>query len=347
MLFPPRRDQISPEKPLVLGGVATMANDLEIGATVTPIPFSGSPAAKKYTATIHHDEPISAEFAETIFEIEKALELKLWLLIQNGEEQHDDIGRAVYNGFRNAKTEIGKNERVGLLIHSPGGNASYAYKIIRLFQRRTDAFHTIVPLYAKSAATLMAIGGRELILGLDAELGPLDVQIYDEDKEDYDSALNAVQSLERLNAYALTALDQAMQLLLARMRKRADILLPTALQYASGIVKPLAEKLDTIEITRKSRELKVAEDYAVRLMRPHYTERDSKRIASDLVERYSAHEFVIDSQEAGKGGKGPRMPSNLGLNITLASEDVEGMFCKIVPYLERATIIGRITEEQS
>ena len=77
---------------------------------------------------------------------------------------------------------------------------------MRLFQRRTDEFYTVVPIYAKSAATLMVLGGKEIVMGMEAELGPLDVQLYDEDKDDFDSALNAVQSLERLNAYALIRL---------------------------------------------------------------------------------------------------------------------------------------------
>ena len=79
---------------------------------------------------------------------------------------------------------------------------------------------------------------------------PLDVQLYDEDKDDFDSALNAVQSLERLNAYALTAFDQAMQLFLSRINKKPDSLMTNALEYAAGIVRPLVEKIDTIDLTR-------------------------------------------------------------------------------------------------
>jgi hypothetical protein len=184
-----------------------MPNDAADSAVVMPlIAPTSSTTPKSYAASIYQDEEIAPDFAEIILELEKTLELKIWLLIQNGDDNWDEIKSEVYNGFRDHKTEISKNERTGLLLHSLGGDATAAYKIVRLFQRRTTAFMTIVPLYAKSAATLMALGGKEIVMGMDAELGPLDVQIYDEEKEEYDSALNAVQSLERLNAHALTAL---------------------------------------------------------------------------------------------------------------------------------------------
>lgn len=326
-------------EPAPEGGGAVVS--LSTAASAAP---AAKPAPKKYTATIYASEAVTPEFADAIAELEKLLRRKIWMMIQNGRAPWGEVSRSVFNGFREHKGEIVKDESVALLIQSPGGLATEAYKIVRLFQRRTESFSTIVPLYAKSAATLMACAGREIVMGMDAELGPLDVQLYDEDKEYYDSALNAVQSLERLNAYALSSFDQAMLLFMARMNKKADALMPTALSYATNIVRPLVEKIDTIELTRKSRELKVAEDYAVRLMRPNYPDRECKRIASSLVERYSTHEFFIDQTEASAEGATPKMPLNLGLNIAFPSREVEDIFTKLVPYLERATFIGRVTE---
>src|SRR3954467_14174828 len=64
-------------------------------------------------------------------------------------------------------------------------------------------------------------------------------------------------------------------------------------------LRPLLEKIDTLDYTRKSRELKVAEEYAIRLMRPTYKAVKAKRVARQLVEKYPTHGFVIDSYEAG------------------------------------------------
>ncbi len=261
----------------------------------TPAP---APVPKHYYASISGkpSEPLPDGFVVAIKKLEVALKAPLWLLIQNGEMSMDG---PVYTSFRDAKLEIEENRPVALMVESPGGQAEYAYKIARLFQRRASAFTVIVPQWAKSAATLLTLGGSRIIMGRDAELGPLDVQIFDPDKEEYDSALNAVQSLERLNAFALTAMDQVMQLLLLRTRKKSDVLLPMVFDHTTKFLRPLLEKIDTIELTRKSRDLKVAEQYAVRLMKnAGYSWSEAQRIARALVERFPTHGFVIDRQEA-------------------------------------------------
>jgi serine dehydrogenase proteinase len=316
---------------------------VEGGAAVPP------PAVhkKKYRALIHPSDEVTADFAEIVLQLEKALECKIWCLIQQGQDDFDEMGVTLYKGFLEHKADIAQKERVGLLLHSPGGQINWAYKIVRMFQRRTEEFFTIVPLYAKSAATLIAIGGKEIVMGSEAELGPLDVQIWNDETEEYNSALDAVQAFERLNSYGLTAYDQAMSLLIRRSGKKPVILMPQALQYATSIVSPLVDKIDTIELTRKSRELRVAEEYAKRVMRAYYSPVEYTTIASALVERYPTHGFVIGQSEAGtEWGESRTLGkvSSLGLKITQPSQTVEEIFTRLVPYLLRDTIIGRIAE---
>src|SRR5579875_3146440 len=312
----------------------------------------GEPAAqplpaKKYRASIYPvDEEIDQSFASLIIELEEIVGYKIWVLIQGRDETDwGMIGPQVCQGFRAQKAAIIANEKVGLLIDSAGGQARSAYEIVRLFQRRTPHFSTLVPLFAKSAATLLAIGGREIVMGIEAELGPLDLQIYDQDRDEWDSALNSVQSFERLNAYALMAYDQAMMLFSSRTGKRPHVLMPYALQYATSIVGPMADKIDTFEVTAKARELKVAEDYAVRIMRPYYPQALASRIARNLVERYSSHSFVIDRTEAGPPT--PDSAFGLGLNIAKISAPIENVFTRLAPYLSDSVttpVIGRIME---
>lgn len=313
---------------------------------VVPDAPAAQAGPKIYQASIFARQPVSSEFAELIVELERLLDRKVWLLVQNGEDDEwGSVTTELYRGFRDQEGQISSGEKVALLLHSPGGQADCAYKIIRLFQRRVEDFITIVPCYAKSAATLMAIGGKKILMGIDAELGPVDVQLYDEEKDTYESALNAVQSLERLNVNALTALDQVMQLLISRTGKKPDALMGLACTYATSIIRPLMEKIDTIDLTRKSRELKVAEDYAVRLMRGHYTPSESQHIAASLVARYSTHGFAIDRTEVGNEGPGSRKSLNLGLHLLEAELAVEQLFTKLVPHLEKMNIIGRIVEK--
>ena len=313
------------------------------GAAAPPAPPTN------YTAALcASEDPLPSAFVNAIRAIEKELDMPVWMLIQQGDDNNkwDWVSEGLYGAFMEAKHTIDAGKPVALLLHTPGGLAEEGFKIIRLFQRRTDKFITIVPSYAKSAATMMALGGRTIFMGGEAELGPLDVQILEEEgPPSYDSALNAVQSLERLNAYALTALDQAMALFYSRTRKKPESLLPVATQYATSMIGPLVGKIDSVALTKKSRALKVAEDYTVRLMKEAgYPFAVAKRIANALVERYSTHSFVIDFTEAKALEQHGTEQFGLGLNVKKPSTSMQQQFDELHPYLEKLTVIGRLQE---
>lgn len=319
---------------------------VEVATAEAAKPTDDSKVSSAFRASIYpKDSNLPSDFVFLIQELEKLLEMPLWMIIQNDRSEWGNISPEVYYELREVKADIAEGKPVGLLLQSPGGDAESAYKIIRLFQRRSDKFTVVVPCYAKSAATLMACGGKRIIMGREAELGPLDVQMYDQDRGYYDSALNAVQSVERLNASALLALDQAMMLFATKIGKKPETLLPHALSHASNVIRPLLEKIDTVDLTRKSRELKVAEDYAIRLMRGIYSNEVAARIANNLVELYSTHSFAIDRTEATRFDMPSRgKPFGLGLKIEKPKPEVEVVFDKLTPHLEDLTVIGRLTE---
>ena len=313
------------------------------------LPHPKTEAVKSTYATIFPRPDIGQrlpeEFVEMVHKLEVMVKAPIWLLVQNGDADFccDHICQHALDGFLMQRKDIREGQPAALLIHSPGGNAHYAYTIARIFQRRTQHFTAIVPSYAKSAATLLALGASRLIIGRDAELGPLDVQMRDRDREEIGSALDAVQSLEQLNEFSLTAVDQLMMLLKERTGKRTDILLPLALNYATAFVRPLLEKIDTVDYTRKSRELRVAEEYAVRLMQKNYPIKVAKEIAARLVKRYPTHGFVIDRQEA----VSPIVSEEsfgLGLRAQLPSPEMELLFEEMLPYLDQLSVIGRLVE---
>jgi hypothetical protein len=269
-----------------------------------------------------------------------------WLLIQNNcpQDEYSEISFQAYKGFQ--KQTANQAGAAALLIESPGGEPNHAFRIARLFQRRFRPFTAVIPQYAKSAATLISLGANEIVLGREAELGPLDLQVFDFHQERMESALNSVQALERLNAFALTAVDQTMQLLIRRIPKRTDILLPFALEYVATLLKPLLEKVDTTDYARKSRDLKVAEEYAARLMRKTYGFAKSKAIARRLVQNYPTHGFVIDREEitANESQEDSDNAFGLGLRVTNAAPEVQQIMDDMLPYLDAVTAVGRIEE---
>ena len=65
-----------------------------------------------------------------------------------------------------------------LLIHSPGGSAQTAEKVVAACRTVAQGeFRVVVPNMAKSAATMTAVCADQIVMGYLSELGPIDPQI--------------------------------------------------------------------------------------------------------------------------------------------------------------------------
>jgi ClpP class serine protease len=71
--------------------------------------------------------------------------------------------------------------QINLLIHSPGGDGTIAEKIVEMCRSylsgANQKLRVIVPNLAKSAATILALGADDILMGHVSELGPIDPQI--------------------------------------------------------------------------------------------------------------------------------------------------------------------------
>lgn len=271
-------------------------------AAKKPAPVRKS-TAREYVARSHPgpDQALPRDFAEACQEIEAQLKLPVWLLVHNTYTRDPlaQLWTPVRNAFFAARGDLAKCRGGSILIvDSPGGVASSAYEIARLFQRHCGSFVPVVPRFAKSAATLLVLGGQ-MLMAEDAELGPLDAQVWDPEREDQLSALNEVQALERLHLQALDEIDQMVPLLANRTGKKYATIMPMVLEFVATMKHPLLEKIDTVHYTQQARILKEAEDYAVRLLNHSglYTDEQARQIADRLVSQYPDHSFVIDREE--------------------------------------------------
>lgn len=166
--------------------------------------------SKIFVASIYQSSPtLTPEFVDTCQKLEKALKMPLFLFIQRTEdERYGEISPTIRKEFFRAKATLPHNQPIALLIDSPGGDAKSAFQIAKLLRHQCGGFVAVIPRYAKSAATLLTLGADAVIFNEIAELGPLDAQIFDFDREGYESALDEVQTLERLHAFSLEALDK-------------------------------------------------------------------------------------------------------------------------------------------
>lgn len=80
------------------------------------------------------------------------------------------------NGFIEALRGI-EGTNLDVIIHSPGGSPEATESIVDLLRSRFQNVRFIIPSVAKSAATMLAMSGEEIIMGDDAEIGPTDPQM--------------------------------------------------------------------------------------------------------------------------------------------------------------------------
>jgi hypothetical protein len=166
-----------------------------------------------------------------------------------------------------------------LIINSPGGDGNVAEKIITMCRQRfTKSFKVIVPNFAKSAATMIALGSDEILMGYLAELGPIDPQLGNPIAGGFIPARSFIDGLEMIRSNI--AKGDSVQMYLPMLAQiRPEIIA----QCQSAII--------------GSREF--AEKWLKRCML-----KDNPKHATDVAkwlsegEKYKSHGKVIDYDEA-------------------------------------------------
>ena len=121
------------------------------------------------------------------------------------------VDRSDTLGFVDMLHNVRRGEPIDLMLHTPGGDVDAAEKLITLVRSHVGEegqLRVIVPDFAKSAGTLMALGATSILMSDCSELGPIDPQISlkDTDGNDHNHSV-----LTYLNAYdeALRAIREA------------------------------------------------------------------------------------------------------------------------------------------
>jgi hypothetical protein len=264
-----------------------------------------APSELEYFASIYStdNKKIDPRLGKACLELEQILNKKVLLLIQNpsreyAENAYAEIGPELVTALRRELRTLATCKGIIVVLDSPGGYAKEAYQISTLLENMCGGYEVVVPRYAKSAATLFALGGRRIYMGTHAELGPLDAQVRNDDREEMESALNEVQALEQIFLFSQRVVDQTMLMLIGRTGKKVETLIPLALRFAENLTKPLFEKIDVVHYSKMSRILKIGEEYATRLLRRRYNKDISQGIARYFVTGYPDHDFLISIDEA-------------------------------------------------
>ncbi len=191
---------------------------------------------------------------------------------------------------------VGKQKRLDLFLLSPGGLAEPAYKMAVMCRSFAEEnFATIIPHYAKSAATFLCLGADELVMGSASEIGPTDPRI--EIKDDYGRKVNV----------SATSVEEALRVI--EEYTESDPV--KSLKYM-----PLIEKINLNTLGEYRRALNSSKQYAKELLKKGNLINSKSRVtsvANKLASNYYSHGYPITCEIVDK---------ELGLNVTMADEDL-------------------------
>jgi hypothetical protein len=80
------------------------------------------------------------------------------------------------DGFDEVTRNV-KGPAVDVVLHTPGGVAEATESIVALLRARFDSVRFIIPNFAKSAGTMLAMSGDQIVMDERSELGPTDPQM--------------------------------------------------------------------------------------------------------------------------------------------------------------------------
>jgi hypothetical protein len=233
-----------------------------------------------------------------------------FLFLYNEESSiSEKVSNALYaaasSDFRDRKKPI------LLLLHTKGGAPVPAYLISRYLKTSSNqGFIVSVPRRAKSAGTLLALGAREIHMGMMSELGPVDPQF------------------RNLPALGLgTALDYVAGV--SEKHPGAAEMLATYLQRTLSI-----QHLGLYERVSES-----ATHYAQKLLRRDgLTNERAAEIAHQLVYGYKDHSFAIDCDE---------IRGILGEEIVKIETPEYQLANRIHPYMEQVNLAYAVFHERN
>jgi hypothetical protein len=81
------------------------------------------------------------------------------------------------NGFMSALAGMDCSNGLTLILHTSGGMPTAAQTIVEYLRSKFTSIEVIVPTYAMSAGTMIALASDRIVMGRPSQLGPIDPQL--------------------------------------------------------------------------------------------------------------------------------------------------------------------------
>jgi len=187
-------------------------------------------------------------------------------------------------------------KEVDILIHSTGGDALVAWKLMSMIRERFERVAVLVPFMAFSAATMFALGADQIVMHPNASLGPIDPQIAAQNPEGRQRNF----AYEDLGAF---------------LRFLGDEVGITEQEHLTDVVEKLFSVSDPLTIGAARRASDLSTQVGERLLSMHMdlkSDREKARqIALNLNKSFFAHGDAISRKRARE------------LELKIAEDDVE------------------------
>lgn len=174
-------------------------------------------------------------------------------------------------------------KRVDILMHSTGGDALTAWKLMAVLRERFEHVSVLVPFMAFSAATLFALGADEIVMHPHASLGPIDPQV----------TIVLPDGTRRQFSYEDVG---------AFLRFLIDEVKITEQVHTSAIIDKLFSAVDPLNVGAAKRASELSSSVGERLLLTHMTKSEdkarAKQIAENLNKSFFAHGDAVSRSRA-------------------------------------------------
>jgi hypothetical protein len=213
----------------------------------------------------------------------------------------EDAVRPMYDHLR----AIGPVPKIDLFLYSIGGMTDVPWRIVSMIREFTEEFAVLIPYKAMSAATMIALGADEIVMGRKGELGPIDPQLQIERGGDAETSVQEQIAVEDIMSY------------IRFVRQRVEVKDEAAL---AGIVTALAERVDPRTLGQINRMHSHIRDVARKLLMARSEGKTPDEahlglVIETLAEQTFQHGHAIGRREA----------KTIGLNVIPSDGEIEDL----------------------
>lgn len=203
-----------------------------------------------------------------------------------GSVCHNDVG-----ALHAMLGRLGQHDTIHLFLKSDGGSGQVSLRLVNLLRQHCRRLVALVPLECASAATMIAIGADQILMGPTAYLTAVDTSL--------NHALSPVDRHNDSVSVSLNELQRVIRLWREQQGESAENAYKSLFQYVHPLVIGAVDRAESLSIM-----------LCRELLAYHISdEAKAERIATTLNSKYPSHSYPILLDEARKIGlQAERMP---------------------------------------